>query len=222
MKRIVTDLTLTAVILALFSGCKTEGSAQILDAKGDPVENQAYVELVTQEVLGVLMTTQGISEAQARDKLQNMTAYTAYEPQIAKALENACKLLASDLKTGCAVTDLQGNLIAVYSSDEQKNYANQADSPYSSFKPLSVYMQALEKGKINWSTCYVDSAYKQIEENGQLRDWPANVTNSYTKENTSIFKAISQSVNTVAVKCLAELGVEESISFLKKTMDMLV
>ena len=107
----------------------------------------------------------------------------------------------------------------MYSADvsgKQINYAQERRSPYSSFKALSVYTPAIEKGVANWSTMYPDTPYKQLaDENGQLRDWPANATGVYSQENLPVYEALRKSLNTVAVKCLADVGVTKSMEFLQ-------
>lgn len=209
MKKILSFCVLFAVLLSLFGGCKQEESLTVLDASGQPVENEAYLEIVEQE----------LAEIQPGKDTVGYTVYTAYDADVAEALKNACMVIGSELDAGCAVTNLKGDLVAVYSTSEGINNAIHGDSPYSSFKPLSVYAQAIEKGLINWSSSYTDSAYKQIEgDDGELRDWPANSTGTYTGEKTSIYEAIRKSVNTVAVKCLADVGVEESIQFLRERL----
>lgn len=209
MKRILSFCVLFAVLLSLLSGCKREGGLTVLDANGQPVENEAYVQIVEKELAAI----------QPGKDTVGYTVYTAYDADVAEALKNACMVIGTELDAGCAVTNLKGNLVAVYSTDEGVNYATQADSPYSSFKPLSVYAPAIEQELINWSSSYTDSAYKQIEgEDGELRDWPANSTGTYTGKKTSIYEAIRKSVNTVAVKCLADVGVNESLKFLKERL----
>ena len=208
MKRGISCFLLMAVLLGALAGCKEESGLTVLDKDGKPVDNGAYIQIVQQQV-----------ETLTNGQLERGTVYTPYDPQLAKALKNACDLKLNQIAAGCAVTDLEGRLLAVYSTDEAVNYALQADSPYSAFKPLSVYAQALEKGKISWSSHYEDSAYKQItDESGQTRDWPANHTNTYTGQPTSVYEAIRKSVNTVAVKCLADVGVSESVEFLREKL----
>ena len=41
----------------------------------------------------------------------------------------------------------------------------------------------------------------------------------HTNSNTTVYQAIKESINTVAVKCLDDYGVNNSISFLKENFD---
>lgn len=103
------------------------------------------------------------------------------------------------------------------SDKSEGNLSVQKNPPYSTIKPIAVYAPALENKKINWSTLTADSPYKKItDNNGNLRDWPANATNTYSKNPVTIYEAIRQSLNTVAVKTLKDYGVSDSIDFLKE------
>ena len=79
-----------------------------------------------------------------------------------------------------------------------------------------MYTPAVEKGVANWSTVYKDSPYKQIKNNdGEMLDWPANASGTYSQQNTTVYDALRTSLNTVAVKCLEDVGVAESVTFLQ-------
>ncbi|MBQ3074879.1 MAG: penicillin-binding protein, partial [Clostridia bacterium] len=143
--------------------------------------------------------------------------HTAFDPMVFAAMKTGFAQGGTDqLDFACACTDLKGKLVAVFSNGVE-NFAIRRTQPYSSFKPLSVYMQALERGIINWSTVYRDEPLKQITgEDGQLHNWPANASNTYSYENTPVSFAVKKSLNTVASACLLDVGVANSISFLKK------
>lgn len=127
----------------------------------------------------------------------------------------------SGIPFGCALTDLSGRLVGIYSSEDESgyNYAIVGYSPYSTLKPLAVYAPALEKRRIHWSTLYEDSPYKQVEDEGRMMDWPQNASGIYKNEPITVSEAIKDSVNTVAVKCLADFGVANSIAFLEDNFD---
>ena len=117
------------------------------------------------------------------------------------------------------------------------NRALNARQPGSSIKPLSVYGCALQKsfeleakgqkwtytdfdideqGAKGWGD-YV-TVHTSIEDERthiEGKDWPENVTRSYSGPNT--FKtAIQQSINTCAVKLLLQIGPDFAIQQLKK------
>ena len=181
----------------------------------------AYLEIVFSEATEILAQQEKCSEAQARELLfaNGYQIYTAFDRTAYEALTAVNVRWGSTCNTAGAMTDLKGNLVAVYSADvddKQVNYTQERRSPYSSFKALSVYTPAIANNIANWSTAYQDTPYKQVkDENGQLQDWPANVTNTYSQENIPVYEALRKSTNTIAVKCLADVGVTKSMEFLQ-------
>ena len=117
------------------------------------------------------------------------------------------------------------------------NRATNPRQPGSSIKPLTVYAPALQKsyeyqkdgktfkfrdtgydsqGTSGWGN-YITVSSKVIDEkmrvNGQ--DWPNNITRTFSGYNT-FRTAIQKSINTCAVKILAQIGVEYSMDTLKR------
>jgi penicillin-binding protein 1A len=139
---------------------------------------------------------------------------TALVPQVAEAITQAASQLEPGAAFGAAATDLQGRLIAACDSGGDTAFMRTA--PYSSFKPLSVYAQAIERGVAVWSTSYPDSPVKQItRDNGRVTDWPANADGKYSRENVALPKALMRSLNTVAVRCMRDVGVLNSLDFIR-------
>lgn len=83
--------------------------------------------------------------------------------------------------------------------------------PGSAIKPLSVYAPAMQAGLLNYATVYDDTPVNfEIHEEG----WPQNYPVGY-RGLTAVHDAVARSVNTVAVKALADYGVEASFAFLR-------
>lgn len=198
------------------------GSLYANDAQTDDEGYTAYLERVVYDAVKMIESTDNCSENEARTKLQSedYTIFTAFDSKVYEAIKSEyTDLEMNTVPFGCAVTDLNGNVCALYSAGDyggQRNYSTSLLSPYSSFKPLSVYAQAVDSGIINWSTIYEDSPYKVIDGS----DWPVNATGTYLNSGISVYNAIAQSLNTVAVKCLNDVGVNESIEFLIKNFDI--
>lgn len=200
-------------------------SLQQNDFDKEELENEshrAYLEIVLEEASKVISEIEACDTEEAEKRLlQNQySIYTAFDKEVYGALEEV-RMTEENVSIGCAVTDLKGNLLAVYSAgdfeNEYSNYAALKTAPYSSFKPLSVYAPAIERGVVTWSTMYQDEPIKQIEnEDGSLRDWPANATGIYSNEGVSVHTAIKESLNTIAVRCLQEYGVQNSLQYLKE------
>lgn len=188
---------------------------------------RAYLEAVLSESEELTAGLLGCDTEKARDYLikNGCVIYTAFDKKVFDSVKTAYEAQGIDsLKFGCAVTDLHGGILALYSAGEGKegyvNYAVKNTPPYSSFKPLCVYTPAIDKGLEVWSSVYPDSPVKQITENGQKTDWPANATNTYTNKNTDLAYAIKTSLNTVAVRCMQTLGVSNSFDFLERSFGL--
>ena len=222
MKKFVIFILLVALIPGL-ARSKPRTALTVLEAKGEPVENEAYVQLVRQELEDILMQTMQVSRERAAEalKTKSFTVRTAYDPQVDKALADACKESLSDLEVGGAITDLKGNLLAVYSSGKENN-ALRRGSPYGTLTPLSVYAPAFEKGSIRWNTQFEDSGYMLIDDgSGSVRYWPSPAGEDYTYKSFFAYQALRKPINTVTVRCLAQLGTENALSFLEGLgMDM--
>lgn len=221
--------------------CASGGSVTVLDRNGKTVavlsdfeiEKEtladpllaSYLEVVLEEGAAALSEGEKCEAAKAKKLLfsKNVTVKTAFDPVLYEAVKKAWLSAEDDrLSFGCAMTDLNGNLLVSFSGgDQEENFASSKTPPYSSFKPLSVYMQALEKGLIHWSSVYEDSPMKKvIGTDGKEYDWPANATNTYTYDLTTVETAVMQSLNTVASKCLWDLGVRNSIRFLRENFGL--
>lgn len=204
----------------------------LLDSKGNVLitaqnegqlaasEHWAYLDVVCEELQQIIARQEGCQEEEAKKLLfrNGYQVQTAFDSEAAEALKAISIGWGGTCPTGSAITDLQGNLLAVASTDpagRQNNYAQERTAPCSAFKTLSVYTPAIEKGVVSWSTLYEDSPYKVLTEGGAARDWPANASGKYSMEQTPVCEALKKSLNTVAVKCLADVGVSESIAFLQ-------
>ncbi len=214
------SLTVAASCLT-FTGCSSESNAEIYDSGGgllstsleaDPKsDNFAYLDIAISEAKTL------VSEETLK---KGCKIYTYCDTRLISGMKTACNTTALGFEVGCAMTDLQGRLIAAYSSTET-NLATQKNQPYSAIKPLAVYAPAMENGTINWSTLFEDSAYKTLEDqNGTKTDWPKNATGIYSGKNVTVYNAVKQSLNTVAVKCLNTFGVNNSIDFLRNSFGM--
>lgn len=188
-------------------------------------EQWAYLELAYAEAVQLIAQQEKCSEEEAGNRIMNegYRIQTMLDSAAFEALKSVADKWGSVCNTATAITDLNGSVLAVFSTDTENkkvNYSRQRCSPHSSFKPLSVYTPAIENGKANWSSLYHDSAYKQLEDgSGVLRDWPTNASGKYSDEYVTVQEAIRVSLNTVAVKCLKDLGVQESVDFLQKSFD---
>ena len=191
--------------------------------KSEALEKEGYRAFVEIALEEATTKVKEIEKCEAKEAIELMiskgySVYTNFDKETYSAVENAFSLYKNvSNEAACAVTDLNGGLIAVFSKSEMgQNNAVAKRSPYSSIKPLSVYAPAIEKNKITCSTVTEDSPYKQIENNGVKTDWPNNADGNYSYSGCDLQTAVSRSLNTVAVKTLARVGVNESIEFLEE------
>lgn len=242
MKKITAVFLITIIFLEMIiiSGCSPGKGKElrIFDSNGEEIallqsisdgykeldgnDRRAYIEAVLSESEEIIAEERSCSVEEARDYLlkKECAVHTAFDDRVYESVKNAYESQGiSELDFGCAVTDLHGGLLALFSAGSDNgiyvNYATEKTPPYSSFKPLCVYTPAIENGLAVWSSVYLDSPIKTVErENGQITDWPANATGIYTNENKSLFYAIKTSLNTVAVRCMQTVGVNNSFDFL--------
>ena len=233
----VVVIVLIVVTLICIFALKPKKEISVYDQSGEVIatfekqytledSKMVYCDVAVTEATEILSVKYKCSTDKAKAMLweKNFQVYTYYNEDVQSALAEACGKYINDFNCGGAVTDLQGNIVAAYGHGVDHmdvNYAMHATSPYSSLKPLSVYAQAIEKGVINWSSTYEDSAYKQIAaSDGSQRDWPTNANGEYGNRDVTIYEGVRKSLNTVAVKCLKDVGILSSIEFLQSNFEI--
>ena len=199
-----------------------DGSGQTLAELSSPTElpkdgKWAYLEYVIDEAAWVFAKQNAVTQEEAVKLLfkGNYVLKTAFDPAVFAAVEKAGKKWGENFPIGCAITDLDGNLVAIYSTPGADNQARLQTSPYSTLKPLSIYAPSIEAGICRWSMRYEDSPYKQLPLESGGSYWPANASGTYSKEEVFMYQAVKESLNTVAVKSLSNLGVTHAIAFLR-------
>ena len=198
--------------------------------EGEPIRSW-YLDMVIDDVIADLSATYGMTrEAASRKALSGgLRIDVAMDEEIQKYVENYYRaavetpknakgesaqsaLIVIDAKTG----DILGVAGAVgeKTANRLQNFATQTKRPPgSAIKPITVYGPALELGKITWSSVY-DDVPVEFGENGN-RPWPRNGS-GYYRGLTNISFAVAQSVNTVAVRVLQDVGLRESFRFARE------
>ena len=187
----------------------------------------SYINIVYQEAISIITKKENISENEAVKKIidEKMVIKTALNQEVFEGMMKACKNndVMKSYNFAAALSDTQGHLLACFSHSinaEYINYVIYRTYAGSTLKPLSVYGPAIEEGLITWSSLYMDNEYTQIEnEDGSLRNWPENSI-PYTNKNQTIDFAVTNSLNTTAVKVLKEYGVEKSLHFMSEMFNM--
>ena len=207
--------------------------------------NSWYVDMVLDDVINDLVEKNGYSRSMASLMVYTggLKIYTVMDPKIQSALDEyyaneknfysttqadnpQSSIIVIDPNTG-DVLGVAGS-IGVKSANRIQNFATQTLRPAGSvIKPLSVYAPSLEKGIINWSSVYDDVPIKfesissgVSSSTNNYNIWPKNATGVY-RGLTDINYAISHSVNTVTVRVLEDLGLDDSFDFLYNDLNML-
>lgn len=207
--------------------------------------NSWYVDMVIEDVMQDLMLEYGYSRAMANLVLYTggLKIYTSMDPEIQAVLEEYYAETSHFYGGGGGETPQssmividpeKGDILGVVGGVGQKtanriqNFATQTLRPAGSVvKPLSVYAPALERGILSWSSVYDDvpvnfGKYNLDPNKGKIIEpvaWPKNSTGIY-RGLTNVNYALAHSVNTVTVRALEDLGVEESFAFLYEKLGM--
>ncbi len=211
------------------------------DDSGDTENiNSWYIDMVIEDVITDLQSEYGYSRSAASQLIYTggLKIYTAMDERIQKLLDDyyaqAERFEASGLQSSMIIIEPStGDILGVVgalgakNANRIQNYATDTLRPSGSvIKPLSVYALALEKNLITWASVYDDvpisfkeKAATNESEKKEYTPWPLNADGIYSGL-CDIEKAISDSVNTVAVKILSEIGTEQAFDFLKNTLGM--
>jgi len=190
--------------------------------------NSWYTDMVIEDVIDDL-TELGYSYAAAELMVFSggLKIYTLVDPFVQDTVE---KIYLDDshfptVKSGIApqssaivIDPYTGDVLGVAGARGEKkgnrvqSFATDAVRPVgSSIKPLAVYSPALEYGIIQWNTVYDDVPVNFGEKNNKA--WPVNTPNQYDGL-ISIDEALIHSKNTVAIRVLMDLGIDNSFEFL--------
>ena len=205
----------------------TKGSIELASS------NSYFIDAVIEDVISDLQEEKGITRQMAQKMVYNngLKIYTTLDPKIQNALEtvytdnsyftNAKGEYDPDLQSAMVIIDYaKGNVVGLVGGAGEKttlrglNRATQSKrAPGSNIKPIAVYGPGLEKGTLTAATVF-DDVPMTLKVGNQV--WtPSNYDNRY-RGLTNIRKAIEVSMNVMAVKAFQTVGVDYSISFLKK------
>lgn len=196
--------------------------------------NSWYVDMVVDDVIADLVAEYGYSyEAAARmvyngglrivtamdfevqrriaQYYQNANHFRVYAGDVAQSAMIAIHPRTGDiLGVAGAVGEKQGNRVQSYATDAKRPSG-------STVKPLSVYAPALEDGKITYASVYDDVPVEFLKTATGYKPWPQNANLVY-RGLTNVNFALANSLNTVALRVLEEVGIERSFSFLRDTL----
>ena len=188
-----------------------------------------FVETLINDVIRDLMEEKGLDENTATQMLYSggLKIYSTVDRQVQEAMEevfedeaNYPELEGVQPESAMVVINpYNSNLLGVIgargvkkTNGDWNNATMSQRQPGSSFKPIAVYAQAIDQGLATYSTIVDDYPYNVNPATGKV--WPSNSPNTY-RGYTSICDALIRSVNTVAVRLLDQIGIENSFYFLR-------
>ena len=230
----------------LCASCSFEGPRSKYDEKEDNAyfcpqcgvqnyevdSNRGYTyfeDTVYRDVVRDLCKQYDLSEQAAAQKLLTggyriyCTIVPDVQYQVDRIYEDLSKIpkykSTQQLQSAIVIIDnLTGDIIAMAGGVGEKqgsltlNRATQSKLPTgSSIKPIAVYAPALEAGLITPATAIEDSPFMENP------DWPQNYYRKYGG-NCLVIKGVANSLNTISVKTLDMLGLQESYDFLTQKL----
>lgn len=183
--------------------------------------NQSYIDYVVEEALEILELEDDPTQLYSggyiihtglnqdlQEYMYNYFENDYYFPSSASYEEMQGAMVVLDTDTSL-VAGMIGGRHMDESQERGFNRATQAKrQPGSTFKPLMVYGPAFEQG-MSPGTVYKDAEYTI---------WGHTIKNADLKYhgNVTIRYALEQSLNTVAARCLNDVGPENGLEFVKK------
>lgn len=195
-----------------------------------------YTDLVIEDVIRDLTAKYGCTRAEASHLLYcgGLRIDTLMDPDLQSTVEAYYRDLShfprlengKTPQSGMVLLDPKtGNLLAVAGAIGEKtgdriyNFATDAHRPPGSvLKPLTVYAPAVEDGKIGYATVYDDVPVRfTARKDGSLSAWPHNASGVY-RGLVNVDFAVRNSLNTVAVRVLEDVGIDRAFDFAKNTL----
>jgi penicillin-binding protein 1A len=197
---------------------------QIKRTESDRV-NSWYADMVIEDVIGDLCEQYHMIRSAASSLLYSggLQIFAAIDPAIQHKIENYYEqqiqtptnkkgehaqsaLIVLDVHTGDILGVAGG--VGTKKGNRVQNFATQTlRPPGSAIKPISVYAPALERGLITWSSVFDDVPVNFGSHENHA--WPKNANNGY-RGLTDVAYAVAESTNTVSVKILEKIGVENA------------
>lgn len=180
-----------------------------------------FVESAKAQILNDIMEQYNVSRMAALMLLRGSHVYLSMDIEAQEVLDSVfsdMNSLPSEVDDGLSfamtvIDNDSGMLIATVGGCGRKSANRLLDRaratmiPGSTLKPLAIYAPLLESGEINWSTVIDDTPTGFIERGDMKIPYPQNASRRYDGL-TTVFDAIRQSKNTVAVKLYERLGAE--------------
>lgn len=200
------------------------------------ITNSWYIDMVVDDVISDLVEQYGMSREAASRTVYNggLRIVTAMDKRVQDTLEKYYSNISNFKYSGEALAESamivinpqNGNILGVVGAIGEKegnriqSFATDAKRPSGSvIKPLSVYAPALEGKIATYSSVYDDVPLEFIKLNNGYKLWPQNANLVYNGL-VNVNYALKNSLNTVALKVLYDVGVGASYDFVKNKLGM--
>ncbi len=210
------------------------------EEKLDADINNYFIDALIEEVIADLAKKYGCSESVASTMLYNggYKIYATVKPEIQSSMEKVYEntgkyfyLKGEDLQgdrvhvqSAMTIMDYEGHIVGLVGGAGEKTVnrgLNRATAfprqPGSTMKPIGVYALAVEKDIINYTSIVKDEPIEKYYPDG--KPGPAEWY-GYYKNDITVDYAIRKSANTIPVKLLRDVGIEDSFDFLKNKLKM--
>ena len=197
--------------------------------------NSYFVDALIDQVIDDIAETYHLSSDMASSMFYNggLKIYSTVKPDIQKELEKVYNNVGgyfSQTKTNSkgetvhvqsamTVMDYSGHIVGIVGGVGEKTTnrgLNRATDfprqPGSTMKPIGVYALAIDKDLVHYTSKVLDQPIKNYYPDGKKgpKEWYG-----YYKGTITLNYAIRKSANTIPVRLLQEVGLEDSYNFLK-------
>ena len=217
-----------------FEAVNSDLALDVNEEKLESIVNSWYIDMVVDDVVEDLVKTYGYSREAASRMVYNggLRIVTAMDPTVQSVMEKYYENISNFKYSGEAlaqssmivINPYNGNILGVVGAVGEKeanriqSFATDAKRPSGSVvKPLSVYAPALERGIITYATVYDDVPIEFYKNGNGYKLWPQNANLVYNGL-TNVNYALKNSLNTVAIKVLKQVGVNNSFDFVKNNL----
>lgn len=226
--------------VAFTNGTTILGNSTVVQEVPDPdaitptvskANNSYFTDQVIDDVVDALVEKYGYTADVAENKLfhSGYKVYTTQNPTIQDIAENVFENTdyaqytdssGEPLQAAITIVDpYTGDVVALVGGTGAKdvdrgwNWATSARQCGSAIKPIATYAPALDDGTITAASVFDDYPVRILNDIA----WPKNSTNAYTGF-VSVQQAITNSINTVAVRVNELYGVSKSYQFLTQKL----
>jgi len=200
--------------------------------------NNYFIDALIDQVISDLSQKYNCSEDIASTMLYNggYKIYSTVDPRIQGIMESVYqnpykyfnakgKNIDGDtvnIQSAMTILDYSGHIVGIVGGVGEKNVnrgLNRAISaprqPGSTMKPIGVYALAIEKDLVHYTSKVLDKPIDNYYPDGKKgpKEWYG-----YYKGNISLNYALRKSANTIPVRLLKEVGIEDSYNFLTQKL----